>query len=427
MYEEARWWTIARGLPDGPFKGVPFLLKDLGATYAGVRLTMGCKLLTNYVPNYDNELVKRYKSAGLVCVGRANTPEFGLSVTTESVLLGPARNPWNTERSTGGSSGGSAAALAARMVPIAHGSDGGDSIRIPSSSCGVFGLKPSRGRMPTGPEAGEIWEGFATNHALSISVRDNAALLDATSAPEVGAPYGIPAPVRSFVKEVEANPGKLKIALFTKGSAEVTHPDCIAAVKDAARLCESLGHTVEEAAPKLNYEPLRNASRLIVTGHTASMLDRIGRVIGQKVTADMFEPWTWYLAQLGWKASAAQFADTKEIINSATRTVASFLTKYDVILTPTLGAPPPKLGYFDTVNTPFEELSKRVSEHNQFAWLHNVTGLPAMSVPLFWNAQGLPIGVQFAGRYADEATLYRLAGQLEEARPWREKIPSIAL
>ena len=426
MYAEARK-NIAMGLPDGPFKGVPFLLKDLGATYAGVRLTMGCKLFANYVPNYDNELVKRYKRAGLVCVGRTNTPEFGLNIYTESRLLGPARNPWDIERSTGGSSGGSAAAIAARMVPIAHGNDGGGSIRIPSSSCGVFGMKPSRGRMPTGPETGEIWEGFAINHALSISVRDNAALLDATSAPEVGAPYGIPAPVRPFVKEVENNPGKLKIAFFTKGSAEVTHPDCIAAVNDTAKLCESLGHTVEEAAPKLNYEILNNAFGLIVVGHTAAMLDGIGSVTGQKVTADMVEPWTWYLAQFGWQATAAQFAGTKSIINRATRTVANFLTNYDVILTPTLGAPPPKLGYFDTVNTPFEELSKRHFNHNQFAWLHNVTGLPAMSVPLFWNAQDLPIGVQFAGRYADEAALYRLAGQLERARPWREKIPPITL
>ena len=426
MFDEARK-TIAMGLPDGPFKGVPFLLKDLGATYAGVRLTGGSKLLANYVPNYDDELVKRYKRAGLVCVGRTNTPEFGLNMTTESVLLGPARNPWDTERSTGGSSGGSAAALAVRMVPIAHGNDGGGSIRIPSSSCGVFGMKPSRGRMPTGPDIGEWAEGFATNHALSISVRDNAALLDATSAPEVGAPYGIPAPVRPFVKEVETNPGKLNIAFFTKGSAEVTHSDCIVAVTDTAKLCESLGHKVEEAAPNLNYEPLRKAFGLVLAGHTAAALDGIERVIGQKVTADMVEPWTFYLAKLGWQASAAQFAGTKRILNRATRAVASFLTKYDVILTPTLGAPPPKLGYFDTVNTPIGVLSKRFSDHNQFAWLHNVTGLPAMSIPLFWNAQGLPIGVQFAGRYADETTLYRLAGQLEMARPWREKIPSIVL
>ncbi len=425
MYDEAKN-AIATGLPDGPFKGVPFLLKDLGAAYAGVKLTMGCKLMANYVPNYDNELVKRYKRAGLVCVGRTNTPEFGLSISTESALLGPARNPWDTERSTGGSSGGAAAALAVRMVPIAHGSDGGGSIRIPSSSCGVFGMKPSRGRMPTGPELGEVWEGFAINHALSVSVRDNAALLDATSAPEVGAPYGIPAPVRPFVEEVETSPGKLKIAFFTKGAAELTHPDCIAAVNEAAKLCESLGHRVEEAAPMIDYKTLNNAFGLIVAGHLAAMFDSIGGFIGRKVTADMVEPWTWYLAQFGWQASAAQFAGTKSIINRATRTVAGFLTKYDVMLTPTLAAPPPKIGYFDTVNTPLEELLKRQFDHSPFTWLHNITGLPAMSVPFFWNAQDLPVGVQFAGRYADEATLYRLAGQLERAKPWREKIPAMA-
>ncbi|MHC4536839.1 MAG: amidase [Planctomycetota bacterium] len=427
MYERAKWQTIDRGLPDGPFKGVPFLLKDLGAPYAGVRLTMGSKLFGNYRPTFDNELVKRYKRAGLVCIGRTNVPEFGGNVSTESVFLGPARNPWNIERSVGGSSGGSAAAVAARMVPIAHGSDAGGSIRIPSSCCGVFGLKPSRGRMPTGPDVGEMAEGFYTDHALSISVRDNAALLDATSAPEIGAPYGIPAPARQFLKEVEANPGKLKIAFFTKGSAEVTHPDCVAAVKDAAELCESLGHTVEEAAPDIDYEPLKKASSLIAAAGFAAMLDAIGQAIGRKVTADMVEPYTWARVQLGWKASAAQFAGTKVIINKATRSVANFLREWDVILTPTLGAPPPKLGYFDTVNTPFEVLSKRKSDYNQFAWLYNAAGLPAMSVPLFWNAESLPIGVQFAGRYADEATLYRLAGQLERARSWREKIPLIAL
>ena len=422
MYDEAKK-TIEMGLPDGPFKGVPFLLKDLGAAYAGVRVTMGCKLMANYVPNYDNELVKRYKSAGLVCVGRTNTPEFGLNISTESVLLGPARNPWDIKRSTGGSSGGAAAAVAARMVPIAHGSDGGGSIRIPSSSCGVFGMKPSRGRMPTGPELGEVWEGLATNHALSISVRDNAALLDATSAPEVGAPYGIPAPARPFVKEVGTSPGKLKIAYFSKGAADFIHPDCIEAVEDAAKLCESLGHAVENSAPEIDYKNLNDAFGLIIAGHVAAMLDRIGMAIGRLPTAEMFEPWTWNLAQFGWQATAAQFAGTKAIINQATRTVANFLTQYDVILTPTLGAPPPKLGYLDTLNLPTEEFIKRQSDHSPFTWLHNVTGLPAMSVPLFWNAQGLPIGVQFAGRYADEATLYRLAGQLEAARPWKSKIP----
>lgn len=426
MYDVARK-TLSQGLPDGPFTGVPFLVKDLGATYAGVRNTSGSNLFAEYVPDFDNELVKRYKKAGLVTLGRTNTPEFGLNVSTESVLLGPARNPWDTERSTGGSSGGTGAALAARMVPLAHGNDGGGSIRIPSSCCGVFGMKPSRGRTPVGPEFGEEWEGFAIDHALSITVRDNAALLDATSAPEVGAPYGIPVPARPFLKEVGANPGKLRIAFFTKGAAAETHPDCVAAVKDAARLCETLGHKVEEASPGIDYETLEEAFLLIISAHMAAAMDQTGQLLGKKVTADMVEPWTWSLAQMGWKSSAADFANTKAIVNTTTRTVADFLTQYDLILTPTLGAPPPKLGYLDTVKLSHEVMSRRLLDFIPFTWLHNVTGLPAMSVPLHWNAQGLPVGVQFAGRYADEATLYRLAGQLEEARPWRERIPSMAL
>jgi Asp-tRNA(Asn)/Glu-tRNA(Gln) amidotransferase A subunit family amidase len=426
MYDEARK-TIARGLPDGPFTGVPFLVKDLGATYAGVRNTSGSKLFADYVPDFDNELVKRYKKAGLVTLGRTNTPEFGLNVSTESALLGPARNPWNTERSTGGSSGGSGAALAARMVPIAHGNDGGGSIRIPSSCCGVFGMKPCRGRTPVGPEFGEEWEGFAIDHALSITVRDNAALLDATSAPDTGAPYGIPAPARPFLEEAGAKPEKLRIAFFTRGAAAVTHPDCVAAVEDAARLCENLGHEIEEASPKIDYEPLTEAFLLIIAAHMAAGLDQAGQLLGKKVTADRVEPWTWSLAQRGWKASAADFANTKAIVNTTTRTVGDFLTQYDVILTPTLGAPPHKLGYLDTVNLSHEVMARRLLDFIPFTWLHNVTGLPAMSVPLHWNAQGLPVGVQFAGRYADEATLYRLAGQLEEARPWRDKIPAMAL
>jgi Asp-tRNA(Asn)/Glu-tRNA(Gln) amidotransferase A subunit family amidase len=215
MYDEARA-TIENGIPDGPFAGVPFLLKDLGAIYEGVRTTFGSRLFDQYLPDYDDELVRRYKSAGLVTAGRTNTPEFGLNASTESVLLGPCRNPWDATRSSGGSSGGAAAAVAARMVPMAHASDGGGSIRIPSSCCGVFGMKPSRGRQPNGPDAGEQWEGFATDHAVSISVRDNAALLDATSGPETGAPYGIPAPARPFLDEVTTSPGRLRIAMFTK-------------------------------------------------------------------------------------------------------------------------------------------------------------------------------------------------------------------
>lgn len=426
MYDEARA-TIASDITDGPFAGVPFLLKDLGATYKGVRNTFGSRLLADFVPNYDNELVRRYKAAGLVTMGRTNTPEFGLNASTESALLGPCRNPWDTTRSSGGSSGGAGAAVAARMVPAVHGSDGGGSIRIPSSCCGVFGMKPSRGRQPKGPEVGEAWEGFATDHALSISVRDNAALLDATSGPEIGAPYGIPAPARPFLEEVTTSPGNLRIAFFTKGAAEKIHPDCVAAVEDVAKLCQELGHDVIEDAPALDYETLKTAFSLIVESHAAAMLDQFAERFGRNVVREMVEPVTLGWAQGGWKASAADFAGTKSVINATTRRVAEFLTWYDVILTPTLGAPPPKLGYLDTMNLPFKEFHQRIFDFLPFTWLHNLTGLPAMSVPLYWNDEGLPIGVQFAGRYADEAILYRLAGQLEEARPWRDKIPAIAL
>ncbi|MDX1406078.1 MAG: amidase family protein, partial [Woeseiaceae bacterium] len=370
---------------------------------------------------------RRYRAAGLVTMGRTNTPEFGLNASTESVLFGPCRNPWDLSRSSGGSSGGAAAAVAARIVPIAHASDGGGSIRIPSSCCGVFGLKPSRGRIPNGPDAGEQWEGFATKHAVSISVRDNAALLDATSAPEVGAPYGIPAPARPFLDEVRTNPGKLRIAMFTKGAAEKTHPDCVAAVQDVAKLCEELGHDVIEDAPALDYEATKTAFSLIVESHTAAMLDRFIERHGRNRTRELVEPTTWGWAEGGWKASAADFANTKTVVNDTTRRVAEFLTWYDVILTPTLGSTPPELGYLDTVNLPFKEFQQRLFDFLPFTWLHNLTGLPAMSVPLHWNDDGLPIGVQFAGRYADEATLYRLAGQLEQARPWRNRIPEIAV
>ena len=426
MYDKARS-TITAGLPDGTFTGVPFLLKDLGAAYAGVRYTMGSKLFANNVSPYDDELTKRYKQAGLVVFGRTNTPEFGLNVSTESAFLGPAHNPWDTQRSAGGSSGGAAAAVAARIIPMAHGNDGGGSIRIPSSCCGVFGMKPSRGRIPTGPGFGEIWEGFATDHALTLSVRDCAASLDATSAPEVGAPYGIPAPTRPFLKEVGANPGRLRIAYFTKAGYHDVHAECVKAVENAARLCESLGHIVEQQAPELNYEKLEDAMSLVVSAHTGAMLRQFTALIGKEVTADMVEPWTWEIAQTGGRASAVDFANTKALINQATRELARMLTQYDVILTPTLGSPPPELGYFDTIRLSYDEIRARHFDYLQFTWLYNLTGRPAMSVPLHWDDDGIPIGVQFAGRYADEATLFRLAGQLEQARPWRKRIPAITL
>jgi Asp-tRNA(Asn)/Glu-tRNA(Gln) amidotransferase A subunit family amidase len=426
MYDEARR-TIAAGLPEGPFTGVPFLLKDLGVTYAGVRNTSGSRLLAEYVPDYDSELTARYKRAGLVVAGRTNTPEFGLNVTTESQLFGPARNPWNLEHTTGGSSGGTAAAIAVGIVPLAHGNDGGGSIRIPASCCGLFGLKPSRGRTPTGPEFGEIWEGFAIDHALSRTVRDSAALLDATSAPEIGAPYAAPPPARPYLEEAGANPGRLRIAFSADAHPATTvHADCVAAMEDAAKLCESLGHVVEASAPEIPWEPLLDAFKLVVGAHTAAMLDGIGMLLGQPVTPEMVEPNTWSFAEIGRKASAADLAGSKALVNIATRTVAGHLTQYDLLLSPTLGKPPIKLGVLDTTDPDWQRMVDGLFDFIPFTWLYNLTGHPAMSVPLTWNAAGLPVGVQFTGRYGDEGTMFRLAAQLEDARPWRDKRPPLA-
>jgi len=365
-------------------------------------------------------MVKRYKSAGLVTLGKTNTPEFGLNFSTEPILFGPTLNPWDTRRSTGGSSGGSAAVVAARMVPMAHGSDGAGSIRVPSSCCGLFGLKPSRGRMPE-----EAWEDLATNHVLTRSVRDSASMLDATSAPYSGNPNTLPSPNRPFLEEVGENPGNLKIAFFTKEN--LTHPNCIAAVTDAANLCESLGHTVEEAQPNLNDENIWDHHSIIAGISMAASLDQIffGWYQSGLAMADKLEPHTWNLALWGRQLTSTNLERAKAIHKAAEETLLEFLTTYDLILTPTMGIPPAKLGFFDTVNLAPGELGLRMFNTIQFPWVYNDTGLPAMSVPLYWSELGLPIGTQFMGRFGDEAALFRLAAQLEQARPWAGRQPPL--
>lgn len=425
MFDEARK-TAEGPLPDGPFTGVPFLLKDLIASYAGVRMASGSVFLKDYVPRHDSELVARYKRAGLIVAGKTNTPEFGLVPTTEPRLFGPSRNPWDPERSTGGSSGGSGAAVASGMVPMAHGNDGGGSIRIPASCCGLFGLKPTRGRNPLGPDLGDIMNGLVAEHALTRSVRDSAALLDATAGPDVGDPYCAPPPVRPFLEEVGAGPGRLRIA-FARQTATGTpiHADCIAAVEDAAQLCEELGHDVTEASPPLNGPLLTQMFTIVWSAGAALSIDGMGLSAGRAPKAEDFEPLTWALCQMGRSNSASTYLMAVTFVQMMSRAIAGFFEEYDVWLTPTLGYPPPPLGHFTFPDDPMQGF-QRAAEYVPFTPIFNATGQPAMSVPLYWNSEGLPLGTHFAARFGDEATLFRLAAQLEQARPWADKRPPVS-
>ena len=426
MYEEAR--RIASGpLPEGPFTGVPFLLKDLGAEYAGARLTEASALLRDYVSDHDTELVIRLKRAGLIVLGKTNTPEFGLLPTTEPRLFGPTRNPWDTGRTPGGSSGGSGAAVASAMVPMAHGNDGGGSIRIPASCCGAFGLKPTRARTPLGPDLGEDWHGLVIGHAITRSVRDSAALLDVTSGPDVGDPYWAPPQERPFVEEVGADPGHLRIAVTTDAGGGIrVHPDCATAVKDAASLCADLGHDVVEAAPALDQERITESVIGLICASTAAQVDYWASRVGQTPTAGVLEPYTWALYQAGKVRLASDYILGVQELHRLSRDIARFFLDYDVLLTPTLAEPPPPLGSFDpTPGNPLQGLT-RAAVFMPFTPICNITGQPAMSVPLYWNAEGLPVGAHFVGRFGDEATLFRLAAQLEQARPWAGRRPPIS-
>ena len=425
MYDEARQ-TASDQAPTGPFGGVPFLLKDFLAEYAGVRFTEGSAFLSDYVPAEDSELVKRYKRAGLIVVAKTNTPEMAIGATTEPRLFGPTHNPWDTTRTPGGSSGGAAAAVAAGVVPMAHGNDAGGSIRIPASCCGVFGLKPTRGRNPLGPHYGDVFSGLVAEHALTRSVRDSAALLDATSGPATGEPYWTEPPLRPFVEEVTAPPGRLRIALtrHTPLGTEL-HPDCLAAVDETASLCAGLGHEVVEAAPSTDWETLWHSFTSMVASGTAWGIRDWARRTGREPDQEDFEPFVWEFAKRGRQMTAPDYLLAVQDLQRLSREVAALFDDYDLWLTPTLGQPPVPL---DTLTysggDPFE-LRRRVADFSPFTYISNVTGQPAMSIPLHWSADGLPIGSHFVGRFGDEATLFRLAGQLEAARPWRERRPPI--
>jgi Asp-tRNA(Asn)/Glu-tRNA(Gln) amidotransferase A subunit family amidase len=424
MLDQAR--TAAKGdVPRGPFEGVPFLLKDLHLNVPGVRTTNGSSLYAENVPTTESELVARYRRAGLIVFGKSASPEFGLTCTTESRLFGQTKNPWNLAHTSGGSSGGASAAVAGGIVPLANASDGGGSIRIPASCCGLFGMKPTRGRTPLGPDAGEGWAGMSCVHAVTRSVRDSAALLDATAGPDLGAPYAAQPPLRPWLAEVGAPPGRLRIALDTETWNEAaTHADCRAAAEDAARLCESLGHHVERArfAPS-SIEELRKAALTVIAANIRWAIEEGGRKLGREPKQEDVEPGTWLVASLSKGLDAVAYADAVKVLHRTGRELARFLLRYDVLLSPTMGTPPPPLGVLSLSAPDLQAQTRVLMEATGYTQLANTTGVPAMSVPLNWNAAGLPIGAQFIGRHNDEATLFRLAAQLEQARPWSARQP----
>jgi amidase len=431
-------------IPDGaPFGGVPFFMKDLGQAVDGVRYTRGSRYWASDRPDHDSELVRRYRRAGLLLVGKTNTPEFGLTPFTESELLGPAKNPWSLAHNTGGSSGGSAAVVAARIAPMAHANDGGGSIRIPASCCGVFGLKPTRARTPVGPDSAEGWFGFSVDHAVTRTVRDSAALLDATHGPDPGAPYAAPTPTGKFLDEVGRAPGKLRIALCKKPFLPgAPHADVLAAADDAAKLCASLGHEVEEVVLPIDAERFALDFTTLVAISTAVDLEDWAARTGRPARREDFEVGTWVIAMLGRTYRGDFVEPARRRLQMLSRTVAAALASFDVVLTPTLGLPPPRLGslkpaggekvLMDVVAAArlspllrvprlVQQIANKTYAFIPYTPLANVTGQPSMSVPTYWNAEGLPIGTMFTGRFGDEATLFRLAAQLETARPWRDR------
>ncbi|MBM4454567.1 MAG: amidase [Chloroflexi bacterium] len=425
MYEQAR--DTARGkLPKGPFTGVPFLLKDMVASYAGVPMTLGSRFTRDMTPTTDSELVTRLKRAGLIILGKTNVPELGLLPTTEPRLFGSCLNPWDTSRIAGGSSGGSAAAVASGMVAMAHGNDGGGSIRIPASCCGVLGLKPTRGRNPLGPNFGDIMSGLVAEHALTRSVRDSAALLDATSGQDIGDPYWAPPPKRSFLKEVGKSPGRLRIAFSLKAADVSIHPDCVKAVQTAAELCAELGHDMEETAPEYDGTMVGKSFMTIWAAGCTCTIDAASAALRRKPAPDDFEPGTWAIYQIGQKVTGSGYLQALTAMQSVSRQVARFFTEYDVWLTPTLAEPPLPIGSFDCPPDDPLHAQRLAASFCPFTPICNITGQPAMSVPLYWNQDGLPIGTHFIGRFGDEATLFRLAAQLESAHPWAHRHPPVS-
>ncbi|HLT13685.1 MAG TPA: amidase [Marinobacter sp.] len=420
------------------FSGVPILLKDLAQEQAGHPCSYGSRALRNNVPARDSEFVRRAREGGLVFLGRTGTPEFGLKAVTESALWGPCRNPWDTALTPGGSSGGSGAAVAAGIVPMAGANDGGGSIRIPAAYNGLFGLKPSRGRISSGPGVGEAWTGASTDHVVTRTVRDSAAMLDVLSGPASGDPFRIPAPQSSWLDAMQQSPGQLKIGVFTSSPYDTeVAPECVAAVEETARMLEGLGHQVEYARPEFDGLALARCYLALYFGEVSAMAERAREQFG--ATDKDFELETRLLAMLGQTMPLPDYVRRRQQWNDFARALGAYFDRFDMYLCPTAGQLPARIGELDTPahmkvmaklmltlkagrlvhrSGQVDQMAMESLARTPFTQLANLTGTPAMSVPMHWTRSGLPVGVQFGAAHGGEDRLLQLAAQLEEANPW---------
>ena len=424
MFDHAR--ECAKGpLGDGPFAGVPFLMKDFVAEIAGFPFYEGSDFLSGYIPDEDSEIYRRFCRAGLITIGKTNLPEFAIGVTTEPRRFGPTHNPWDTTRTPGGSSGGASAAVASRIVPMAHGNDVGGSIRIPASCCGLVGLKPTRGRTTLAPHYGDLISGYFVEHALTRSVRDGATLLDVMTGYDIGEPYIAPAPSRPYAEEVGAPTGRLKIGFSTVTPlGDPLDPECEQAIRDTAELCASLGHDVVEASPQ--YDALEFWTRyttVLAIGVAWAVADWARR-LDKELKEEYFEPFVWAFTERGRNLSAPEYLLAVQDVQHHIRHISKFYVDHDLWLTTTLGQPPVELGTLVYKDDPFE-LRRRMAKFSPYTYIANATGQPAISLPLHWSAENLPVGLHFTARFGEEATLFRLAAQLEEARPWHDRKPPV--